>query len=233
MVKIDYHKKFKKVIKHIKDSQLKEKIKKQIEKIIQSTSLKKTLCVHTPGNWGKANIGGRDFTLPPSDASILKTAYLELKKQNNLDYETSAEVTHHGPFLSRPSLFIEIGSSKLQWEDKAAAEVIAKTIINLVRKPNLNKFRTAIAIGGGHYMPSFNKVLEKTDIALAYICPRHNIDSLNEEILQQAIKNSLEPIDFFLLDWKGLGPHKEKITKLLAKFNFPVKRVKEVLKNKI
>ena len=80
-------------------------------------------------------------------------------------------------------------------------------------------------------MPSFNKVLEKTNIALAYVCPKHNLQHLNEKLLQQAINNSTEKIDFILLDYKGLGPEKDKIKQLTENLDIPVKRIKEVLKN--
>lgn len=194
----------------------------------KSTSLKKTLSVHNPGNWGKAEVGGKDFTLPKSNGNVLKNAYLELKKLNKLDYEVSGEVTHHGPFLHLPSLFIEIGSSKIQWKDEDAAEVIADVIINIVNKNHDENYKNAIGIGGTHYMPGFNKVLERTDIALPYICPKYQLDNLNLETLKQAIENSVNKIDFFLLEWKGLSSYKEKVTDLLSNFDIEVKKVKDI-----
>ena len=196
----------------------------------QSESLKKTLSVHNPGNWGKAELGGKDSTLPPSNSIILKNALLELKKLNNLDYEVSGEVTHHGPNLSTPSLFIEIGSSPLQWKDEEAALIIAKTIKSIIKNPHPTNYQTAIGIGGGHYMPSFNKIIERTNISLSFICPKHNLESLNENILKQAIEKTKSYVDFLLVDWKGVGEHKEKIKKLAEKINLPLKRVDQVLK---
>ncbi len=198
----------------------------------QSDSLKKTLTVHNPGNWEKADLGGKDFTLPPSNAVILKNALLQLKKINNLDYEVSGEATHHGPLLDMPSLFIEIGSNKLQWKDKQAADVIAKTIISIVKNTHPTDYKTAIAIGGGNYMPSFNKIIERTNIALAYVCPKHNLENLNELTLQQSIEKSSTIVDFILVDWKGLGQYKDKVIKLLEETNLPIKRVDKVLKEK-
>ena len=195
----------------------------------KASSLKKTLTVHNPGNWSKAEIGGRDFTLPPSNASVLKTAFLELKKLNNLNFETSGEVTHHGPFLNKPSLFIEIGSSKLQWKEKPPAKIIAQTIANLI-KIKIKDYKTAIGIGGGHYMPSFNKILERTNIGLSYVCPKHQLENLNEDTLQQAIKNS-KP-DYIILEWKGLGSYKEKVKNLVENLNIPILRIEKVLKDK-
>ena len=195
-----------------------------------SESLRRTLTVHNPGNWTKSKFGGESSTLPPSKASMVKHAFLTLKRLNNSDYEVSGEATHHGPFLTKPSLFIEIGSSMIQWKDSQAAEIIAKTIVDIVTTSISDQYQTAIALGGGHYMPSFNKVLEKTNIALAYICPKHNLQHLNEELLQQAIKNSTEKIDFILLDYKGLGPEKDKVKRLTENLDIPIKRIKEVLK---
>src|SRR3989338_7961052 len=166
----------------------------------------------------------------PADFIILKNALLELKKLNNLDYEVSGEVTHHGPNLSTPSLFIEIGSSPLQWKDEEAALIIAKTIKSIIKNPHPTNYQTAIGIGGGHYMPSFNKIIERTNISLSFICPKHNLESLNENILKQAIEKTKGYVDFLLVDWKGIGEHKEKIKKLAEKINLPLKRVDQVLK---
>ena len=196
----------------------------------QSTSLKKTLSVHNPGNWGKAEFGGEDFTLPPSNPIILKNALLELKKLNNLDYEVSGEVTHHGPNLSTPSLFIEIGSSLLQWKDEKAALIIAETIKSIIKNSHPTNYKIAIGIGGGHYMPSFNKVIEKTNISLSFICPKHNLENLNDIILKQAIEKTTGYVDFLLVDWKGVGPYKEKVKELAKKVNLELKRTDQVLK---
>lgn len=197
----------------------------------KADSLKKTLTVHNPGNWSKAELGGRSFNLPPSTAYVLKNAYLELKKLNNLNYEVSGEATHHGPSLSTPSLFIEIGSTQLEWKDENAAMVVAKTIVNLVKNPMPTNYKTAIGIGGNHYMPSFNKILERTNIALSYVCPKYQLEHLNENTLQQAIKNATGFVDFILLDWKGLGQYKDKVKKLAEETNLPIKKVNEVLES--
>ena len=196
----------------------------------KSDSLKKNLCVHNPGNWGKADLGGKDATLPPSNASILKNTLLKLKELNNLDYEVTGESTHHGPDIATPSLFIEIGSSTLQWKDEEAALIIAKTIESIIKNPQ-KTYKTAIGIGGGHYLPSFNKILERTDIALSYICPKYALEDLNEKVLSQAIDNTVGKVEFLLVEWKGLGEHKEKIKELAEKVNLPLKRVDQILKD--
>ena len=43
-------------------------------------------------------------------------------------FELTLEVTHHGPWLEVPALFIEIGSTKETWPHEGAAELLARII---------------------------------------------------------------------------------------------------------
>ena len=45
-----------------------------------------------------------------------------------LEFDTSLEVTHHGPWLEVPSLFIEVGSTDATWGHVPAAECLAGII---------------------------------------------------------------------------------------------------------
>src|SRR3989344_5739913 len=69
--------------------------------------------VHPIGNWSKADYGGKEGKLCPSSALMLKNMFLELVKNAKCkeDYEMTFEATHHGPYLEKPVLFIEIGST--------------------------------------------------------------------------------------------------------------------------
>jgi D-aminoacyl-tRNA deacylase len=184
----------------------------------------KTLTVHTPGNWSKAGYGGIDKKLGIAYANLMKTSYLTLKENaKDLDYEISLECTHHGPFIEKPSMFIEIGSTEKEWRDEKAAEVIAKTIIDVLQG-NISNNRAAIGIGGTHYCLNFNKILERTDIAIAHICPKYQLENLNEEMLKQAIAKTKEKVELILLDWKGLGKEKQRIVEILNKLNLKYER---------
>ena len=111
----------------------------------------KTLCLHTPGNWNKAEAGGKEKQLCTVAPSYLKDAFLILNDlAKDLDYEKTLEVTHHGPYIGKPCFFIEIGSSEQEWKDKNAAEIIAKTIIKLLEKER-RQYKVALGIGGPHY----------------------------------------------------------------------------------
>ena len=82
MVKIDYHKKFKKVIKHIKDTQLKEKIKKQIEKISEDPAVGDFLSYNLKGK-RKIYIGSfRIIYLYDKKNNIIK--FLDFDKRSKI-----------------------------------------------------------------------------------------------------------------------------------------------------
>ncbi|RMF55432.1 hypothetical protein D6745_02160 [Candidatus Woesearchaeota archaeon] len=187
-----------------------------------------SLSVHVQGNWGKAELGGRDRKLVPAPASIMKVAYQELYKLGkDTDYDIVNEVTHHGPYIEKPCFFIEIGSSEKQWKDPLAGEIIAKTLINTFSK-DTPYFRVAIGLGGLHTCPSFNRIILETDVALGQICPKYNLHNFDEEMLKQAVEKTVEKVDFALLDWKGLGAEKERILKLLNNNKIKYYKTKQI-----
>ncbi len=151
-----------------------------------------------------------------------------MKKLNNLeDFEVTLECTHHGPYLEKPAMFIEIGSSLQQWQNKEAGKIIANAIINILKKEN--NYKTAFGIGGPHYCNNFNKIMERSDIAVGHICPKHMLQFLNKEMILQAIEKIKEKTDFVLLDWKGLGTEKARIAGLLDEMNIKHKRTNKIL----
>ena len=157
---------------------------------------------------------------------MLKKAYLELKKYSESvpEHQITMEVTHHGPFLSKPAMFIEIGSTEEHWGNRKAGEIIAHTIIKLTDGKELENQKIAFGIGGTHYCSNFNKVLERTDIAIGHICPKHNLENLDEEMIKKAISRTKEKVELILLDWKGLGKEKERIKEIIGKLNMTVLR---------
>lgn len=197
--------------------------KHQSEKGISSLS------THVPGNWSKAEFGGKDKTLCVAPASYVKEAFIEINKLNNLkDFEGTLEVVHHGPYLNKPCMFIEIGSSLKEWKNKDAANIIAQTIVNILSK-KIPKYEIAFAIGGPHYCSSLNKVVLRTNIALGQICPKYQLENLDKEMIKQAIEKTQEKVDFVLLDWKGLGKEKSRIIKMLNELNLGYKKTNQIL----
>lgn len=196
----------------------------------QSEAAKPSLSVHTQGNWARAEYGGRDRELAVNPADYIKTAFQILHKDSKLkEFEVTLECTHHGPALNKPSMFIEIGSTQKQWENKEAGELIANTIIKLI-KATTKKYKIAIGIGGPHYCSNFNKIELNSDIAISHICPKYMLDKLDKQMLQQAIEKTDGKVDLILLDWKGLGTEKEKIKQITDELEIEVKRTNQIEK---
>jgi len=185
--------------------------------------------VHAPGNWNRAEMGGQKREICIAMPTLMKQAYLKLKKQNNLEeFNVTMECTHHGPYLEKPCMFIEIGSTEKQWTNQEAGRIVAQTITTVLasnKDRNTEKqYEVAFGVGGPHYCNNFNKILERTDIAVGHVCPKYALESLDEIMIKQGVEKSQEKVDFILLDWKGLGKEKQRITELLKKLNIEFKR---------
>ena len=190
-----------------------------------------SLTAHCIGNWGpKAEMGGKPRTLVPAVPSLMKNYLQGLQKQKEekkLEYDIVAEVTHHGAFLTKPSIYIEIGSSEKQWKDENAALALAETIM---QNTEFGDYKTAIGIGGPHYQLEFTKLMLKTDYAIGHICPKYAVEFFDAEMLNKSISSSMEPVQEIVLDYKGLGTEKQRIKEIVESQDLPVKRIKKLLK---
>ena len=156
----------------------------------KSASGNKALTVHTVGNYGKAEYGGRDHTLSRSCPRLKTEALRLIAKKNTLpDFSVSYEVTHHGPFLETPSFFIEIGSSEEEWGNTDAGRIIASVILELEDVKG-NEDVVAIGIGGGHYAPRFTELALSRRISFGHMAPRYALENLDEEMLRQMVEMS-------------------------------------------
>ena len=50
------------------------------------------------------------------------------------------------------------------------------------------------------------------------------LDNLDKEMIKQAVSKTYEKLDFVLLDWKGLGKHKQRIVDILQELRIEYKR---------
>jgi D-aminoacyl-tRNA deacylase len=133
-----------------------------------------TLTVHPIGNYGKADHGGAAGHLVPSAPRTMTGLLRQLNARvNTLPFKVSFEVTHHGPLMTRPTCFIEIGSSENEWGHEGAAHVIADSILNL----EVEDEPIAIGIGGGHYAPRFTELSLLRKIAIGHMVPNYAMES--------------------------------------------------------
>lgn len=173
----------------------------------------KTLSVHSPGNFRTADFGGQPEKLCPSSALFNKFLFTKLEenaKTAGVDYKVTLECTHHGPLIFKPCVFIEIGSTETEWVDRRAGFILAKTIHEAIEEFKENKYREiAIGIGGPHYCPGFNKLQLKSNVAISHIIPQY-VMPITDKLILEAIKKTVESVDFVVLDWKGLGKSEQR-----------------------
>lgn len=194
-----------------------------------------SLTVHPIGNWGNAGLGGKSNELVPTSAILMKNYLLSLqekKELRHLPYEVSYETSHHGPFLSKPTVFIELGSSEKQWTDETAATTICETIIeNTSLKPKTDiEQKVCLSFGGTHYVQEFSKLALRKDYAFSHMCPKYALADFNEMLLKKAIACTKEIVQEFVLDSKSMGSEKNRIISTLKKSPIPYSDVRKLLK---
>ena len=196
----------------------------------------KTLSVHAPGNWRRAELGGENGKVCPTSAFFLKTALQKLKKNAksiNLDKEfgITLECTHHGPLIDKPCIFIEIGSTENEWRNRRAGFVVAKTISELIKNFQPGEEGVTIGIGGPHYCPNFNKIQFNSEYAIGHIIPGYSLP-LTEEMLNEAINKTIENVEMVILDWKGIKNSEERrrIIEILNENRISYQRTGEIKK---
>jgi D-aminoacyl-tRNA deacylase len=202
-----------------------------------SVTARPAFLVHSTGNWSSDNqFGGKPKDLSKTSALLHKAGFDALKSQireNNFEgFSFDLEVTHHGPTkLDKPLIFMELGSSKQEWILKEAGEIVANSIIKTVAnysKLKKNKSqKVGLGFGGTHYAPNFNRLISNSNIALSFICPKYHIHELDEHLIGMMISNTLEKVDYFLIDWKGTNSaDKKHLIPLLEKFDIPIRKTR-------
>ena len=189
---------------------------------------KPCLTVHPIGNFGNSEFGGKDKTLAPALPKIMKSYLIELnrqKEERKFEYDVCYEATHHGPALTKPTLFIEIGNDEKHWSDKGAAEVIAETIMNSTKSSGK---RIVLNIGGQHYPHYATKLALTADIAFSHMCPEWALRDFTGQSLQEMISKTPEKIDLIAVEWKGLGKEKERIMKILESQSLPFEKADRI-----
>ncbi|MDG7009665.1 MAG: D-tyrosyl-tRNA(Tyr) deacylase [Nitrososphaerota archaeon] len=187
-----------------------------------------SLTAHTTGNFtSEARFGGAGRELGKSDPSLLKNylAALWKRREDVKGYEITLEATHHGPTsLQKPVLFVELGSSERYWGDTRAAGVVASALVESITDRQIWS-KVGVAFGGTHYSEKFTRILIEEEIALAYVAPKYALGHLDEKTVGQMLQRSTAPVRYAVLDWKGLGPQKEKVVGLVRQFGLEEIRV--------
>jgi len=168
-----------------------------------------TLTVHAPGNFADADFGGLPRTVSVSSAVAMSNALKMLvffqQKFELLEYEVSFEVTHHGPSLDVPSMFVELGSSLSQWTNSKAAYAIACSVIFTIENFEFNPVqRAVIGIGGTHYNKKFTSMALNGEVFFGHMIPKYAVRHVDVSLLKHCVMRSLEQVSEVVLDWRGI-----------------------------
>ena len=174
------------------------------------------LTCHSTGNFSDAKFGGNNRQVAIPHPQIQKSYLQKLWEHKNdfSDFQITIEATHHGPTaLSKPSLFIEIGTTEKQWNDVSLCNSVATLVHQVITQP-IKENPVAICFGGTHYPSKFTDELLEGRHALGTVIPKHALDNLDDKLFSHILtQNSMAKTA--LLDWSGLGSNKQKVLDFL------------------
>lgn len=186
------------------------------------------LTAHTTGNFGsKTPLGGRPKEIAWTYPSLLKQYMKNLYKESDKvrSYQVTTEATHHGPTsISKPLLFIEIGSTEKEWNDEEAVRIVSETLMKTLSE-NIVNSKVAIAFGGGHYSSKFTEMLIGSDYTIASMASKHVLQQVDLFVVKQMIEKSVETVEYAIVDEKGLGSNREKILQLISSLRLSLIKV--------
>lgn len=175
------------------------------------------LTCHSTGNFSEAQFGGNAKQVAVPHPYLQKSYLKALWQQRETfsEFQITIEATHHGPTaLSKPTLFIEVGTTEKQWNDESLCESVAH-VVQKVFSEDIQDSPMAICFGGTHYPDKFTKELIHGEHALGTVIPKHALEFLDEDLFLHILSRNILA-KTALLDWGGLGRHKQKVLDLLS-----------------
>ncbi len=175
----------------------------------------KSLTVHATGNFGVAQLGGRDKELSAADPKCQSSALRIMASKPVEGFNITFEATHHGPFILIPSFYIEIGTEKQDWENQGALDTVSAAVM----ESSSNGSGGFVGIGGGHYSPKITAASLERGINVGHIISKHAQDSLSTEQIIMAAKRT-HCFSGFIMDRKGTrGPVREMVSEARNKLS--------------
>ncbi len=139
-----------------------------------------TLTVHPIGNYGDADFGGRPGALVPPAAHLMTETLREMSSRcGDLDFQVSYEVTHHGPWLETPTMFLEVGSDASRWGDRDAAARLVDSLLSARKAEDGDP--VLIGVGGGHYAPQFTEMALQKRASFGHMVPNYALKGIDDE----------------------------------------------------
>lgn len=146
------------------------------------------LTVHPIGNYHDNEFGGRKQALVRSNPALMSDALRLIFKYNDEpEVQTCFEVTHHGPWLEKPTFYIEIGSDENHWGNLHAADILARVISDM--EPH-DEYPTVVGVGGGHYAPRFTDLAVGHRVNVGHMIPNYQIEGHDDEDFLRMIRDA-------------------------------------------
>ena len=184
------------------------------------------LTCHNTGNFSDAKFGGyaRQVSIP--HPHIQKSYIQNLWKDRSKfpQFQITIEATHHGPTaLSKPALFIEVGTTEKEWNDVNLCNSVATILVDVMNRPQ-KQYQIAICFGGTHYSEKFTNELIHGKYSLGTVIPKHALEQVDQSLFSHIIERNVG-VTAALLDWNGMGKNKQKIVEMLEGTNLEVIRL--------
>ncbi len=146
-----------------------------------------TLTVHPIGNYSSADFGGRPATLCRTSPHLMTSALRALAANaKGLGFNVSFETTHHGPVVTAPAFYIEIGSYEELWGREDAADAVADSILEAKEE----KAPVVVCVGGGHYAPRYTEIALSRKVSIGHMAANYALGALDEGMIRQMADRS-------------------------------------------
>lgn len=184
----------------------------------EAASGKLALTCHSTGNFGPAQAGGRDSEVAPPHPDFQRQYMrnLHARRDRFPGFDITIEATHHGPTaLSRPSVFVEVGTGPEQWTDDALCGRVAQVVVDTLAD-GAPPADYGFCLGGTHYPGAFTQELLQGERAVGTVVPRRSLHLLDDGLLDHVIQRN-RGASCAMLDWSGMGSEKERVAEMLEK----------------
>ena len=198
--------------------------------------------------------GKKGLAVPPSPRfSAIYSALREEASKSELvdEFDVSLETTHHGPVLTKPTLYLEIGSKESEWIRKDASALwalVISRVLGLSHNPTEGEWfgegEVMVGFGGGHYAPRHSDIAIRSGLPFGHLLANYALifDDQNKESPSGPWRHSLrEAIEktriafpggtiFAHLDRKSFkGWQRNAIIAELSSLDVEVRRGKEIV----
>jgi len=155
----------------------------------RSESGRPCFTVHPLGNPGPtAEVGGAPGRLVPTAPRRMAAALRALAEVGSpIGLDATYEATHHGPRLTTPAFFAEIGFGAADGPAPEAVAALAEVLPRVVDDP---ADRVAVGAGGGHYVPHFTDLALRRHWAFGHLLARHALEAASPALVLDAVEQT-------------------------------------------